>query len=66
MVLENGLRNLPDPSNVIDGWFTAPYNLPNTIYEQVNTYPRDSDAGKAFKAGKSLLFSGHIENVMTQ
>ena len=65
LVLENGLVNLPDPSKLIDGWFTALYNLPNTIYEQVNAYLRDTDAGKAFKGGKSLLFSGHIKNLMT-
>ena len=65
LVLENGLVKLPDPSNLIDGWFTAPYNLRNTIYEQVNTYLGDTDVGKAFKGGKSLLFSGHIKNMMT-
>ena len=65
LVLENGLVNLPDPSKLIDGWFTAPYNLPSTIYEQVNPYLRDNDAGKAFKGGKSFLFSGHIKNMMT-
>ena len=65
LVLENGLVNLPDPSKLIDGWFTAPYNLPSTIYEQVNPYLRNTDAGKAFKGEKSLLFSGHIKNMMT-
>ena len=65
MVLKNGLVSLPDPSKLIDGWFPAPYNLPNTIYEQVNTYLKDTDAGKAFKGGKSFLLSGHIKNVIT-
>ena len=59
LVLENGLATLPDPSKLIDEWFAVPYNLPNTIYEQVNTYLKDTDAGKAFKGGKSLLLSGH-------
>ena len=59
MVLENGLATLPDPSKLIDEWFAVPYNLPNTIYEQVNTYLKDTDAGKTFKGGKSLLLSGH-------
>ena len=40
--------------------------LQSTTYEQVNTYVRDTDAEKAFKGGKSLLFSGHIKNVMTR
>ena len=65
MVLENGPVNPTDPSKLLTGWFTAPYNLPNTIYEQVNTYLRDTDAGEAFKGGKSLIFSGDIKNVMT-
>ena len=65
LVLENGLVSLPDPSKLIDGWFGAPYNLPNTIYQQVNTYLKDTDAGKAFKLGKSLLVSGHKKNAMT-
>ena len=30
-----------------------------------NTYLRDTDAGKAFKGGESVLFSGHIKSVMT-
>ena len=47
------------------GGFAAPYNLRNTIYEHVNTYMKDPDAGKAFKRGKSLLRSGHIKSVMT-
>ena len=38
LVLENGLVSLPEPPKLIDGWFTAPYNLPNTTCEQVNTY----------------------------
>ena len=33
LVLESGLVSLPDPSKLIDGWFAAPYNLPNAIYE---------------------------------
>ena len=36
LVLGNRLVSLPEPSKLIDGWFAAPYNLPNTIYEQVN------------------------------
>ena len=47
------------------GGFAAAYNLRNTIYELVNTYQKDPDAGKAFKGGKSLLSSGHIKSVMT-
>ena len=31
-----------------------PYNLPNSI--------KDTDAGEAFKEGKSLLVSGHVKN----
>ena len=54
LVLENGLVNLPDCSKLIGGWFTAPYNLPNTIYEQVNTYLRDTDAGKSIQ-GREVL-----------
>ena len=46
LVLENGLVSLPDPSKLIDGWFAAPCNLPNTIYEQVNTYLHSRE-GKA-------------------
>ena len=66
LVLENGLVDLPDPSKLTDGWFIAPYNLPDTIYEQVNTYLKDPDAGKAFKGGKNLVFSGHIsKNAIT-
>ena len=65
MVLENGLVSLPDPSELINGWFPAPDNLPNSIYEQINTYLKDTDAGKVFKVGKSLLLSGHIKNVIT-
>ena len=52
LVLENGLVSLPDPSKLTDGWFAVQYNLPSTIYEQVNTYLKDTDAGKAFKGGK--------------
>ena len=67
MILENRLVSLPDSSKLIDGWFGAPYNLPNIIYEQVNTYLKDTYAEKAWreKGGKSLLLSGHIKNVMT-
>ena len=64
LVLENWLVNQPDPSKLIDGWFAAPYNFPNTIYKHVNTYLRSTDAGKAFKGGKSFLFSRHRKNVM--
>ena len=45
----NGLVSLPDPLKLIDGWFTASYNLPNTIFEQVNTYMKETDGGRAFK-----------------
>ena len=38
LVLENEPVNVPDRSKLIDGWFAAPYILPNTIYEHVNTY----------------------------
>ena len=54
LVLENRLVSLPDPLNLIDGWFTAPYNLTNTIFQLVNTYLKETYAGKAFKIGKSL------------
>ena len=65
LVLENGLVSLPDPSKLwIDVWFAAPYNLPTAIYEQINTYLKDTDTGKEFKGGKSLLLSGHIKNVI--
>ena len=37
----------------------------NAIYEQVNTYLKETDAGKAFKGAKNLLLSGHVKNVMT-
>ena len=60
----NGLVSLPDPLKLIDGWFTASYNLPNTIFEQVNTYMKETDAGRAFKWGKSLLVLGHIDHLM--
>ena len=65
LVLENGLVSLPDPSKLRDGWFAAPHILPNTIYEQVNIYLKDTDAEKAFQGGKSLLLSGHLKTVMT-
>ena len=65
LVLENRLASLPDPSKLIDEWFAAPYNLPNTIYEQVNTYLKEIDVRKTFNARKSFLVSGHIKNVMT-
>ena len=65
LVFENRIVSLPDPSKLIDGWFAAPCNLPNTICEQVNTCLNNTDAGKAYKGGKSLLLSGHIKNVMT-
>ena len=65
LVLENGLLSLPDPSKLIDRWFAVAYNLQNTIYEQVNAYLKNTDAGKAFKRVKSLVLSGHIKNVMS-
>ena len=36
----------------------------NAIYEQANTYLKETDAGKAFKGGKNLILSGHVKNVM--
>ena len=65
LVLENRLASLLDPSKLIDQWFAAPYNLSNTIYEQVNTYLKEIDVRKTFNARKSFLVSGHIKNVMT-
>ena len=41
------------------------HTICQTVYEKVNTYLRNTGAGKAFKGGKSLLFSGHIKNMMT-
>ena len=58
LVLENGQVRLPDPSKLIDECFAAPFYLPNIIYEQINAYLKDTDAGKAFKGEKSLLLSG--------
>ena len=39
--------------------------MPNTIYEQVNTNLKDTNARKAFIGGESLLPSGRIKNAMT-
>ena len=50
LVLANGLVSLPDPTR----WFAAPYNLLNTIYEQVNKYLKDTYTGKAFKGVEKL------------
>ena len=65
LILENYMLTLPSPLKLIDGWVKAPENLPNTTYDNVNNYLVDNDAGKAFKGGKSLLESGHLDNVMT-
>ena len=33
LILENGLVTLPDPVTLQDGWYSAPENLPNTVYD---------------------------------
>ena len=65
LILENGLVTLPDPLTLQDGWYSAPENLPNTVYDDVIYCLDKNDAGKACKSGKSLLDSEHLSNVMT-
>ena len=65
LILENGLVTLPDPVTLQDGWYRAPENLPNTVYDDVIDYLDKNDAGKAYRSGKSLLDSEHLSNVMT-
>ena len=66
LILETGLVSLPDPVTQQDGWYSAPENLPNTVYDDVIDYFLDkNDAGKAYKSGKSLLDSEHLSNVMS-
>ena len=64
-IFENGLVTLPDPVTLQDGWYRAPENLPNTVYDDVIDYLDKNDAGKAYKSGKSLLDSEHLSRVMT-
>ena len=66
LILENGLVTLPDPVILQDGWYSAPENLPNTVYDDVIDYLDKNEAGKAHRSGKSLLDSEHLSNVMTQ
>ena len=54
----------PSPTTLFDDWIEAPSHLPDTLYDNVHNYLVKSDAGKAFKGGKSLLLSGHLINVM--
>ena len=65
LVFENCLVMLPDPIKVIDGWVKAPLNIPSTTYDDVISYIVNNNAGKAYKRGKSLLESGHLDNIMT-
>ena len=37
LVLGNRLESLLDPWKLIDKWFAAPNDLPNTIYKRVST-----------------------------
>ena len=46
LILENGLVNLPDPLKLVEGWFAAPFNMPNTIHGQIDNYLLKNDAGK--------------------
>ena len=62
--LENGLIQLSNPIKLEGGWILAPANLADTIYEQIILYLQSNDACKAYKAGKSLLDSGHLINTM--
>ena len=63
LLLENGLVMLP--IKAIDGWVKAPLNIPSTTYDDVISYMVNNNAGKAYKRGKSLLESGHLDNIMT-
>ena len=65
LIFENGLITLPDPVTLQDGWYSAPENLPNTVYDDVIDYLDKNNAGKAYRSGKSLLDSEHLSNVMT-
>ena len=65
LILENGTINLPDPCKLIEGWYKAPKHLPSTLYNDIQKYLEDNNAGKAFKGGKSLFQSGHLVNVFT-
>ena len=64
LILENGLVILPDPNRIADSWVFAPALLPDTLHTNVDNYLKETDAGKAYAGGKSLLQSGHIFNVM--
>ena len=65
LIVENGLVTLSDLVILQDGWYSAPENLPNTVYNDVIDYLDKNGAGKAYKSGKSLLGSEHLSNVMT-
>ena len=47
LILENGLVILLDPVTLQDGWYSAPENLPSTVYDDVTDYLGKNDAGKA-------------------
>ena len=64
-LVENGLVTLSDLVILQDGWYSAPENLPNTVYNDVIDYLDENGAGKAYKSGKSLLGSEHLSNMMT-
>ena len=64
--LKQALVTLPDPVTLQDKEYSAPENLPNTIYDDLIDYLGKNDAGKAYRSGKSLLDSEHLSNVMTQ
>ena len=42
---------LPDPYKIVDGWFDSPFNLPNSLYNDICCHLSKYDAGKAFKNG---------------
>ena len=65
LVMENGMLTLSNPLTLSDGWVKAPENLPGATHSDIHAYLTKHEAGKAFKGGKSLLESGHLENVMT-
>ena len=59
--------SLPDPVTLQNGWYSAPENLPSTVYDDVIDYFLDkNDAGKVYKCGKSLLDSEHLSCDITQ
>lgn len=62
--LENGMLTLPNPLKLVDDWIIAPANLPDTTHSNVEAYLKETDAGKAYTGGKSLLLSGHLSNIM--